>query len=93
MLSKRVKILIIVLIIISISLVLFKLLIHSCDSLSGGDTFGNPQRYCDCLGSELTLVDNLAADGHRYSICIGIVKAEQCHKWININDKMIEIEC
>jgi hypothetical protein len=72
---KTIKILLVIL----IPLVLGLLLIHEC-SFAGG--MGAAAKTCECVGHEWLLYDRTASDGPRKTICIGMVRATECHQYL-----------
>ena len=47
-----------------------------------GGGMGGEYKDCQCLGSELQLFDQTAADGPRKTICIGLITETTCYEFL-----------
>lgn len=75
----RSKKIVIPLLLVLILLALGLLFVNECFYWAG---MGASSKSCDCLGVEWQLYDHTAADGPRKTICLGVVQATTCYRYM-----------
>jgi hypothetical protein len=56
----------------------YALLYHECEE---GGAMASAHRTCTCNGVERVVLDQVAADGPRRSICLGLVTSRSCYRY------------